>query len=180
MVNFIRDLSKKIPADENFVPKGSYTIDEMSEDEEPQQQFAMAQSRQPNQPAVSQDYLSAVLSLLNQQQRAPQQADASQTAVPINQQSNQPSTQGQYPVLDRNYFQSLMQQATSQVPTTSSQTQSVQQSPRNSLSDADLAAKLEQMHELGFLDDELNLRALQIADGNVEAAVSFLIENGGM
>lgn len=179
MVNYIRELSKKIPADENFIPKGSYTIDEMSEDEDVQQPYAMAQSRQPNQPAVSQDYLSAVLSLLNQQQRPQQPSLIPQSNLPA-QQTNQSTSQNQYPVMDRNQFQSLMSQITSQAPSNSGQTQSGQQSTTNNLTDADLATKLEQMHELGFLDDELNLRALQITNGNVEAAISFIIENQGM
>ncbi|CAF0827129.1 unnamed protein product [Brachionus calyciflorus] len=187
LVDYIRELSKKIPADENFISKGSYTIDEMSEDEEQQPAYSMPQPRQTNQPAVSQDYLSAVLSLLNQQQRpqqnppvqTPQQAQPSQSVQP-------PSQQSQYPVLDRNYFQNLMQQITSnqtQAQPSSQQTSqpqaSSQQTPQP-MSDGDLANKLEQMHELGFLDDELNLRALQVADGNIEVAISFIIENSGM
>lgn len=178
MVNYIRDLSKKIPADENFISKGSYTIDEMSEEEDIQQPYTMTQSRQPNQPAVSQDYLSAVLSLLNQQQRPQQPANVPQPNTSAHQ-NTQSIPQNQYPIMDRNYFQSLMSQITSQSPSTSGQTTAVQQTTTNNLTDADLATKLDQMHELGFLDDDLNLRALQITNGNVEAAISFIIENQG-
>ncbi len=54
-----------------------------------------------------------------------------------------------------------------------------QQQPQQNVSDEALASKLELMHEFGFLDDDLNLRALQITEGNVEAAISLIVEGDG-
>jgi hypothetical protein len=50
------------------------------------------------------------------------------------------------------------------------------QNPQTAIPDEELASKLEKMHEVGFWDDELNVRALQITEGNVEAAISLIIE----
>jgi ubiquilin len=163
----------------------------MSEDEDAASQqpnYAMAPQNNPNArrqgPAISQDYLSRVLASLNQQ--LPAQPAAPQPAP----QQTQAQPQAQQPAFDRNYFNGLMQQLFSQPPAqaTASQPSSVstpapaqtQPQPQTEriTPDAELAAKLEQMHELGFLDDELNLRALQLTEGNVDAAVSFIIEGG--
>ena len=51
-----------------------------------------------------------------------------------------------------------------------------QTSQQHNISDEQLAACLEQMHTLGFWDDERNVKALSITDGNIEAAVSLIIE----
>jgi hypothetical protein len=195
---------------------GSYTIDDMSENEEDNQQahssVPQAVVRQ-QAPAISHDQLSAVLSMLNQQQRQQQQAPTtsqasnifSQLAQPsANQQPQQqqppppqpaapvaqpvPPAQAQAGLFDRNFFQNVMQQVMTQRPeSASSNNNSSTLSSANPPSAAaqsgdlpDLAAKLEQMHELGFLDDVLNIRALQITEGNVDAAVSLLIEGGDL
>ena len=59
---------------------------------------------------------------------------------------------------------------------TSQPPQAPQQATRSRLNDSELATKLEQMHELGLWDDELNVRALQITEGDVEASVSLILE----
>lgn len=190
LVDNVREMSKKGQSDEQFIPKGSYSIDEMSEDEEQAQGgYSMAANapRQASAPAITQDYLSSVLSLLNQQQRPPQQ-QASQPAVQQPQTAQPNQNLAQIGSMDRNYFQNIMQQlmgqGASSQPTTSTNTQADLQTQTPNIganiSDEDIALKLEQMHEFGFLDDELNLRALQLADGNVEAAISFIIEGRDM
>lgn len=60
-------------------------------------------------------------------------------------------------------------------PIVQSPSQTSQQQPQPSV---DLAAKLAQMHEFGFWDDAVNTRALEITEGNVEAAISLIIESG--
>lgn len=103
---------------------------------------------------------------------------------------SQPQPQLPSPQLfDRNQFQSLMQQIMGQqppqpqqqptTPSTSAQPQQQQQQQQPAIS-SELAAKLEQMHEFGFFDDATNLRALEITEGNVEAAISLIIEGGDM
>ena len=158
----------------------------MSEDEDANQQnYAMAPQNNPNArrsgPAISQDYLSRVLASLN-----PAQPPVAQPQ-PQPQAQTQAQPQAQPPVFDRNYFNGLMQQlfsgqppaqANPNPPSTSSTSAPAPAQTQSSMADAELAAKLEQMHELGFVDDELNLRALQITEGNVEAAISFIVEGG--
>lgn len=40
---------------------------------------------------------------------------------------------------------------------------------------SEYAAELEQMHSMGFVDDEENIRALRAANGNVNEAVGMLL-----
>lgn len=184
LVDYIREESKKTTIDEQFASKASYSIDDMSEDEDQVQapNYSMgsnAPRTSTQAPAITQDYLSAVLNLLNQQQRP--QAQASQTQS--QQTAQQPiQSQQQQQGLDRNYFQNIMQQimtgsGPAQQPT-NAQSQPTTNTSSQAMSDEDIASKLEQMHEMGFFDDEINLRALQISGGNVEAALSLIIEGG--
>lgn len=73
--------------------------------------------------------------------------------------------------------QPSQQQQQPQQPTSSSQQQQPQQPTTVS---SEMAAKLEQMHEFGFFDDAQNMRALEITEGNVEAAISLIIDGGDM
>ena len=171
----------------------------MSEEEEPQQ-FQPNTSRRPGPPAISHDYFSSVLASLNSQffsqQAQPPSSSTSSTGAsaatptqPPPASTSQPSNQNR---IERDYFQNIMQnllnpnnrnqpaqQQPAQVPTQQSSltSQPPQQTGQSNLSDEDLASKLELMHELGFFDDELNIRALQITEGNVEAAVSLVMES---
>jgi hypothetical protein len=160
----------------------------MSEEEEAQLPQTNT-SRRPGPPAISHDYFSSVLASLNSQFLPQQTQSPSSTAAATAQPAASASTpqQSNQNRIERDYFQNIMQNLlnpnTNQPPTSSSQvqssltSQSTQQASRSSLSDEDLATKLELMHELGFFDDELNIRALQITEGNVEAAVSLIMES---
>ena len=168
----------------------------MSEDEDSQSN--QANGNRPNiprssGPALTQDYLASVLASIRSQPLATAQPQQQQQQQPAQSQIiQQPVTrhqQAQTSGLTRDYFQNVMQQiftppaAQSDQPAnatpTTAASSTLAQTPRQSnISDADLADKLEQMHELGLFDDELNLRALQITEGNVDAAVSLIIEGG--
>lgn len=206
--DYIRDNYKKIPVDEKFVSKskiktttssksildwfdyveGSYSIDDASEDEQEQPQQQQATTRTPPAaaaaarqagPAISQDHFAAVLGMLNQQQRSRQPP-----------QPQQPQTSSNF--FDRTMFQNIMQQIMSQqqapsaaaVQSEESESEPMTMSQPSAINagvvSAELAAKLEQMHEFGFYDDALNRRALEVTEGNVEAAISLLIDGGDM
>ena len=98
--------------------------------------------------------------------------------------------------IERTYFQDVMQQLfaastppasstagaqqqqaavsnTSQPPSANASEQQQQQQQQQQ---ADLAGKLQTMHEFGFVDDELNMRALQVAQGDVELALSLIVD----
>jgi hypothetical protein len=158
----------------------------MSEEEEPQQ-YQTNTSRRSGQPAISHDYFSSVLASLNSQllsqQAQPPSSSTTTAATPLlpptgtQHQSNQNR-------IERGHFENIMQNLLnpsrnqpqpSQVTTQQSSLTSA--TNQSSLSDEDLASKLELMHELGFFDDELNIRALQITEGNVEAAISLIMES---
>lgn len=110
-----------------------------------------AQAAQPS--ALTRDFFSSILASVTQQQQQQQQS--------------QPN---------RDFFQNAFQQAMNETASTNRPQPATVSAPQPSLSDADIAQKLEQMHECGLLDDERNLRALQLANGNVEAAVAILFE----
>ena len=135
---------------------------------------------------LTQNHLANVLNSLNQRQQQQQRNQA--------------------PGISRDYFQQVMQQVFSQnlgaaaanagsateanrpstsaaqasssagEPMDTTQAPAAPQQPRNRLTDTELAAKLDQMHELGLWDDELNVRALQVTEGDVEASVSLILE----
>lgn len=164
----------------------------MSEDEEQQSHRATSASTSSNVqrqgPAITQNHLSAVLSMLNQQASSAQNQPAQSANLDIannpqaRDQQAQAQEQPQPTSIDRNYFQNVMQQIMNQQSPPAAPVQSPtaqNQTPRNEAS-SELAAKLEQMHELGFLDDSLNMRALQITEGNVDAAVNLLLEGGDL
>lgn len=177
-------------------------MDDASEDEDQvhatTSQASNQQAMRPG-PAISQDHFSSVLAMLNQQQSRTTQQTSNVQSQQRQQQPAQ-STGQSSGFFDRNHFQNIMQQIMNQQQTTSAQSDSqvsatsgidTANNPTTSASSesnlqssgmisSDLAAKLEQMHELGFLDDVLNTRALEITEGNVDAAVSLLIEGGNM
>ncbi len=178
--------------------KGAFSIDEISEEEDQQSSQPTNSSnsarRLPNQPIISQDYFSSVMASLSsqmlpgQQQQQQQIQTQSQPQPQPTQQQQQQQPDSSQSRIERDFFQSVMQNllnptqnnrntGTNPSSSISSHQQPSQQQPTN-LTDEDLASKLELMHELGFLDDELNIRALQITEGNVEAAVSFIMESG--
>lgn len=154
-------------------------------------------------PAISQDHFAAVLAMLNQQQRPGTSSNtppstSTQSIIPPASQTtppSQPNTPQSGPIFNRNDFQNIMQQimmnqSQPQIQTTSqpSTSQSSGSQPQSSQSSnavsgqvsSEMAGKLEQMHEFGFFDDALNMRALEITEGNVEAAISLIIEGGDM
>lgn len=191
-MEYVKDTAVRVQTSEDnsnqFVARSSFTIDEMSEEEDANQQPGMMPQMNQRRPvpSITQDQLSAVLASLNQQMLgAPRQPNAQSSQSPQSQQAPvQPAAPASTGGLDRNYLQNVMQQlmggqnpAVSN-PSTSASQPTIAPPTRSALSDEDLATKLEQMHELGFFNDELNLRALEITEGNVEAAISFLIEGG--
>jgi len=148
--------------DTNFVSKSAYSINDLSEDED---EAAAQQQRRQQRPAggaqaapqsaLTRDFFSSVLASVNQQQQQPQ---------------------GQ---TNRDFFQNAFQQAINQTVSANRDLPQAPQQPQTAqtgLSDEDIATKLDKMHECGLLDDERNLRALQLAEGNVEAAVALLFE----
>ncbi len=167
----------------------------MSEDEDNQpstsSRHTAPQQQQPQRsgPVLTQDYLASVLASIRSQPLAAQPSQPVQQSAPVPvapTPQNAPTSSG----ITRDYFQNVMQQiftppaaapAQPSQQSTLSGTQSRPAEPtpaRSNISDAEIAAKLEQMHELGLFDDELNLRALQITEGNVDAAVSIIMEGG--
>lgn len=166
--------------------KGSYSIDDASEDEEQTQASNNLVPSVRAGPAISQDHFAAVLAMLNQQQRTGGAQSAQQPPQSRPNVSNQPASQQSGGLFfERSQFQNIMQQIMSQ----QQQPQAVQAQPNRAAQSiatptptqqvsTDLAAKLEQMHEFGFFDDALNMRALEVTEGNVEAAISLIIEGG--
>ncbi len=205
MVDYVRERSKKPSEDDigsRFISKASYSIDDMSEDEDANAAaaqssnlFPRAPQQQPHQqqrqgPAFTQDYFASVLANIRaqtmnqgQQQPSTQSQTVAQPQSSNQQQQQQQQVQQSTPQMSRDFFQNVMSQvfasqstqAQPQQQTQVTQSQNVTQ-PSAALSDSDIAVKLEQMHELGLLDDEMNIRALQIAGGNVDAAVSLIME----
>lgn len=180
-----------------MIAEGSYSIDDASEDEEQANtQYATRNQQQPSStaqtgPAISQEHFSAVLAMLNQQQQPSRRVVPAATQLQQPQQVVTPPLQNSGGAFfDRSHFQNIMQQIMSQQqpqqqqqaqaqPTSSSDQAQTITSTGSQISN-DLAAKLEQMHEFGFFDDTLNIRALEITEGNVEAAISLIIEGGDM
>jgi hypothetical protein len=175
----------------------------MSEDEEQPVMAQQPNMRRPAGPSITQDYLSSILASINQQINPQAQSQAQPHTQSLSQaqqtqqiQQQQPQQPQQRQAFDRNYLQSVMQQlvnpssssATSQnenqMDTTTQSASSSNQAQANDqqtsrISDEEIAIKLEQMHEFGFFDDEQNIRALQVTEGNVEAAINFIVEGGG-
>lgn len=158
-----------------------------------------SQQQQANRPVLTQDYLASILASIGSgaPRNPPTGASVQPTATPATATPTASSNPVATPIVPSNpsqqrsgismeFFQNVMQQilppqqanpsrpVAQQTPQPSQQTST--DSQQASLSDADLAAKLEQMHELGLFDDEINVRALQMTGGNVEAAVSLVLE----
>ncbi len=179
-----------------FISKASYSIDDMSDDEDNQprqmapQQHQQMQPQRQGGPVLTQDYLASVLASIRNQPMAAQPSQLTQQAAPVPAAQPTPAAQPQISSgMTRDYFQNVMQQMFNppsavqppQQSTLSTTTQSrpvEAAAPQTNNSDAELASKMEQMHELGLFDDQLNLRALQVTEGNVDAAVSLIMEGG--
>jgi hypothetical protein len=105
-------------------------------------------------------------------------------ALNQSQQNRQPTANNS---MSRDFFNTIMQQAIQQSLTTSNpnssnsssitgQSRNTEPSQPSALSDETIALGLEKMHDFGFWDDEKNIRALNITEGNVEAAISLLVD----
>ena len=166
----------------SFHLSASFSIEDSGEEENAPNNNAAATGAS----GVTQNHLANVLSSLNQRQQ---------------QQRNQPQgiTRDYFQQVMQQVFQTMAgggsgaaaatadaanrpstSTAAAQAPSAGEPmdtTQAPQQAPRAArLTDSELAAKLEQMHELGLWDDELNVRALQVTEGDVEASVSLIME----
>lgn len=166
LINKFLNEYKSMQVDANFTSKSSYSINDMSEDEEDEEEINARRRPQATSSAASaltRDFFSAVLASINQNQQGQQ---SSQTQQQTAQQQQQEQSGG----VNRDYFQSVMSQLLGQPGPT-------QNTPVSSgLSDEVLAQGLEQLHEFGFWDDEKNVRALQLTNGNVEAAINLMVE----
>ncbi|XP_051157872.1 ubiquitin-like protein 7 [Leptopilina boulardi] len=74
-------------------------------------------------------------------------------------------------VITTEMFSQAMQQAFAFNPSSNVSTPSTPTSPPQSV---DIQRQLAQMHEIGLLDDSVNLQALQITNGDVQAAIELV------
>jgi DNA mismatch repair ATPase MutL len=165
LINKFLNEVKSLQLDPNFTSKSSYSINDMSEDEEDEEEQNARRRPQGTSAAASaltRDFFSAVLASINQNQ--PRQEPLQTQGQPSQQQEQQASG------LNRDYFHNVMSQLLGQsAPTQTTPGSAV-------LTDEVLAQRLEQLHEFGFWDDEKNVRALQLTNGDVEAAINLMVE----
>ncbi|CAH1396721.1 unnamed protein product [Nezara viridula] len=145
---------------------GYNILDLLSDDEE----MESSQSSDSVQPGVSRQ---PSFSAITPAQLAAALASASQGGAGAGSGSRTTDTSGS--TITPEMVSEAMQRAMASVaPTSSSFSSSSLQEGRSNLSHANLREQMRQMRELGLTDDAVNLQALQLAGGNVHAAVDLV------